>query len=147
MSTEQTKAAARRAYEVLNKASSTARWDLLDEVIAADAVDHNPAPGQGAGLDGIKRSFAEFRAAFPDLQFTVEDMLAEGNRVACRVTIRATHTGDFQGRAPTGKPVVQTGIDILRFAEGKVVERWGEFDTLGLLQQLGVVPPPRNPIG
>jgi predicted ester cyclase len=69
-------------------------------------------------------------------------MIAEGDKVASRVTLSATHQGEFQGIPPTGKQVTQTGIDLLRIAGGKVVERWGEFDNLGLLQQLGVLPPP-----
>lgn len=144
MSTEESKAAARRVYGTLNNALRTGDLAALDEVIAANAVDHNPAPGQAPGLEGIKRAFGVFRVAFPDLHFTVEDLIAEGDRVACRITTRGTHTGDFQGIPPTGKRVTQTGIDILRLAGGKIVERWGEFDSLGLLQQLGVVPGPHG---
>jgi len=142
MSTEENKAAARRAYDALNQGFRTGNLAALDDVIAANIVDHNPAPGQGTGLEGAKQAFSQFFAAFPDLQFTVEDMIAEGDKVASRVTARGTHKGDFQGLPATGKQVTQTGIDILRIAGGKIVERWGEFDNLGLLQQLGVVPPP-----
>ena len=139
MSPKETKAAASRVYDTLNKALSTGNLALLDEVIAANAVDHNPAPGQAPGLESIKQAFGLFRIAFPDLHFTVEDMIAEGAKVACRITTRATHKGAFQGISPTGRRVTQTGIDILRMAGGRLVERWGEFDKLGLLQQLGVV--------
>ena len=142
MSTEENKAIARRLYETFNRAISTGNMSLLDEVLAADGVDHNPAPGQAPGLEGVKQVFSQFLAAFPDLQFTVEDMIAEGDKVASRITTRGTHKGDFQGIPATGKQVTQTGIDIVRIAGGKVVERWGEFDNLGLLQQLGVIPPP-----
>ena len=136
---DQNKAIARRLYETLNQALSTGNLAALDEVIAADAVDHNPAPGQKPGVEGVKQAFGEFRIAFPDLSLTVEEMIAEGQKVACRITTRATHKGVFLGIPPTGKQVVQTGIDILRITDGKVVERWGEFDNLGLLQQLGAV--------
>jgi len=140
MSTEENKAIARRAYETFNQAVSAGNWTALDEVIAADVVDHYPSPGQGPGLAGVKQVFEAFRTAFPDLHFSVEDMITEGDKVASRITLYGTHTGDFQGIPPTGKHVTQTGIDILRLAGGKVVERWGEFDNLGLLQQLGLLP-------
>lgn len=142
MSTEENKAIARRLYETFNRAVSTGDMSLLDQVLPADAVDHNPSPGQAPGLEGVKQVFGQFRAAFPDFTLTVEDMIAEGDKVVSRLTVRATHKGDFQGIPATGKMVTQTGIDILRVAGGKVVERWGEFDNLGLLQQLGVIPPP-----
>jgi steroid delta-isomerase-like uncharacterized protein len=140
---KETKAAARRFYEVLNHALATGDLGALDEVLAPHAVDDNPTPGQASGRDGIKRAFGEFRLAFPDLRLTVEDMIAEGDKVVCRIRTDATHRGAFQGVPPTGKRVTQTGIDILRFAGDRLVERWGEFDTLGLLQQLGIAPPPR----
>jgi len=142
MSTEENKAVARRTYEAFNQAISTGTWAALGEFLAADLVDHNPAPGQGPGLEGVKQVFSAFLAAFPDLSFTVEDMIAEGDKVVSRLSLHGTHKGDFQGIPATGKMVTQTGIDILRVAGGKVAERWGEFDNLGLLQQLGVVPPP-----
>ena len=142
MSTEENKTVARRIYEAFNKALSTGNSAALDEFLAANFVDHNPAPGQGPGLDGVKQVFGMFRAAFPDLHFTVEDEIAEGDKVVSRITSHGTHKGDFQGIPATGKHVTQTGIEILRISGGKVVERWGEFDNLGLMQQLGVVPPP-----
>jgi steroid delta-isomerase-like uncharacterized protein len=142
MSTEENKAIVRRLYETFNRAVSTGDMSLLDQVLSADAVDHNPNPGQAPGLEGVKQVFGQFGAAFPDFTLIVEDMIAEGDKVVSRLTVRATHKGDFQGIPATGKMVTQTGIDILRIAGGKVVERWGEFDNLGLLQQLGVVPPP-----
>ncbi|HEU4385077.1 MAG TPA: ester cyclase [Anaeromyxobacteraceae bacterium] len=138
--TERTRADARRFYQQLNRALQTGDLALLDEVIAPDAVDHNPVPGMKPGLAGIKAAFAEGRLAFPDLVFTVEDVIAEGDKAACRLSTRATHRGTFQGVPATGRQVRETGIDILRFTRGKVVERWGEFDTLGLLAQLGFAP-------
>jgi steroid delta-isomerase-like uncharacterized protein len=137
---EQTKADARRFYEHLNRALSSGNLSELDAVIARDAVDHNPVPGMKQGLEGIKAAFADGRVAFPDMVVTVEDVLAEGDKAACRLRLRATHRGAFQGVPPSGKVVTQTGIDILRFEDGKLVERWGQFDDLGLLAQLGLVP-------
>jgi steroid delta-isomerase-like uncharacterized protein len=137
---EKTKADARRFYEHLNRAMKSGNLAELDAVIAPDAVDHNPVPGMKQGLEGIKAAFAEGRVAFPDLVVTVEDVLAEGDKAACRLRTRATHRATFLGVPATGKVVNQTGIDILRFAGGKLVERWGQFDDLGLLAQLGLVP-------
>jgi len=136
---EEVKGVARRFYEVLNQAMSTGNLSLLDEVIATDAIDHNPEPGMKQGLAGIKAAFGASRAAFTDLAITVEDMVAEGDKVACRIRTRSTHSGEFRGVPATGKQVTQTGIDILRIAGGKLLERWGQFDNLGLLQQLGAI--------
>jgi steroid delta-isomerase-like uncharacterized protein len=147
MSVEENKAIARRMYEAFGQAVSTGNWAALDAVLAADAIDHNPVPGQGPGLEGVKQVFAVFAAGFPDLHFTVEDMIAEGDKVVSRLTMHGTHRGDFEGIAPTGKSITQTGIDILRLVGGKVIERWGEFDNLGLMQQLGVIPAPGQPGG
>jgi predicted ester cyclase len=141
--TQEIKRSAARFYEEINDTMRTGDLSLLDEVLAPDAVDHNPGPGQGPGRDGIKKAFGEFRAAFPDMHVTVEDMVAEGDKVACRIVTRMTHRGDFQGIRATGKQVTQSGIDILRITGGTVAERWGEFDTFGLLQQLGATTPAR----
>lgn len=143
MTTDENKAAVRRIYDTLNRAMRAGDLDLIDEVIGADAVDHGLPPAFGPGLQGIKRAFGELRSAFPDLQFTVEaeDMISEGDKVACLVRTQATHKGAFLGVAPTGKKVTQAGIDVLRIAGGKIVERWGQFDDLGLLKQLGVIAP------
>jgi steroid delta-isomerase-like uncharacterized protein len=141
--TQEPKRLAARFYETVNEAVRTGNMALLDALLAPDAVDHNPTPGQGPGREGITLAFAEFRRAFPDMRMAVEDMLAEGDKVACRIVSRMTHRGDFQGIRATGKAVTLSGIDILRFQHGQLVERWGEFDNLGFLQQLGAIPPPR----
>lgn len=138
--TDQTKADARNFYEHLNRALRSGNLAELDQVIAPDAIDHNPAPGMKQGLEGIKAAFGEVRVAFPDMVVTVEDVIAEGIKAVCRLSTRATHRGTFQGVPATGKRVTYTVIDILRFADGKIVERWGEFDSLGFLAQLGLVP-------
>lgn len=83
---------------------------------------------------------AVYTAAFPDLQLTTEDMVAEGDKVAIRNTWRGTHQGAFQGLPPTGKHVAFTGTDIFRFVGGKIAEQWADLDALGLMQQLGVIP-------
>lgn len=133
---EENKAIARYAYELFNAQN----LDALEEVLATNVVDHSPAPGQPPGIEGVKQFFGMLFAAFPDFYMTVEDMIAEGDKVVARVRINSTHQGEFMGIPPTGIQVTQTGIDILRIANGKVVERWGEFDNMGLMQQLGVIP-------
>ena len=140
MSTEAIKAIAYQLYEDFNEAFRTRNPNVLEETISANIVDHNPAPGQAPGLEGVKQYVLMFCAAFPDLQNTVEDLIAEGDKVVARLTVRGAHTGAFMGIPPTGKPVVVTLMEILRIADGKVVERWGQFDNLGLMQQLGVIP-------
>ena len=132
------KEAARRLYETLNRVLETGDASLLDAVMDPGVVDHHPDPGQSPGLDGIKKGFLEFRAAFPDLRFTIEDLIAEGDKVACRLSTRGTHRGTFLGVAATGRTVEQRGIDFLRFSGGKMIERWGEFDTLRLLRRIGM---------
>jgi predicted ester cyclase len=97
---EQNKAIAQRVYETFNTAVRTGNWAALNDVLAANAVDHNPVPGQEPGLAGIKQILEASRTAFPDLQFRVEDMIAEGEKVVSRLTMRGTHQGDFQGILP-----------------------------------------------
>ena len=115
----------------------------VDELFAADVVDHNAFPGQPPGAEGVKQIVALFRAAFPDLQITNEEILADAERAVLRWSARGTHQGELAGIPATGKQVRMTGIDILRIADGKVVERWGEYNSLELMQQLGVVPAPQ----
>jgi len=107
-----------------------------DEVLAADVIEHNPLPGQGAGRDGHKQVVAVFRSAFPDLRVVTEDLLEDGDRVALRWRAEGTHRGDLMGMPPTGKRVVLTGIEILRVAGGKIVERWAEDNGQSVLAQL-----------
>lgn len=135
---DQNKALMRRGIE---EVWSQGKFDILDELVASDFVGHM-APVDNHGPEGVKQYFSTLRAAFPDLHFTIEDQIAEGDRVATRWTARATHKGEFQGVPPTGRQGVVTGITISRVADGKVVEGWTNLDELGLLQQLGVIPTP-----
>lgn len=139
MSTAATKTLARRFYE---EAINKHNLDAAYEFFASNFVDHNPGPDQAPGLEGVKQAFDVFFKAFPDLRVSVEEQLAEGDKVVSRITVRGTHRGEFMEIAPTGKQVTITGIDIFRFAGGKVVERWGNFDELGMMQQLGAIPTP-----
>ena len=138
MSAEENKAIARRVYEAINQKN----LDGLDEVVASDMTDHDAGPGQAPGLEGVKQLFSSVHTAFPDFQMNVEDMIAEGEKVVARVSWSGTHQGEFMGIAPTGNRVEVSGIDILRITEGKIVEHWGNFDDLGMMQQLGVMEPP-----
>jgi steroid delta-isomerase-like uncharacterized protein len=118
-------------------------WDvsapagIADTVYAPDVVDHNPLPGQGPGLDGVKQLVAVYHAVFPDLSVTTDDVLISDDRVAVRWTATGTHQGDQLGVPATGKQVRLTGIDILRVQDGRVVERWGETNGLEMMQQIG----------
>lgn len=118
------------------------RPEVLDEVFADDVVDHNPAPGQPPGREGIKLVNLGFRTAMPDMQMTVDDVLAEGDKVMWRWTAQGTHQGPLMGIPPTGKRATISGISIDRFVDGRIVERWLQMDMLGLLQQLGAIPAP-----
>jgi steroid delta-isomerase-like uncharacterized protein len=137
MSTQENKTLNRRLVE---EGFSQGNMAVLDELIADDCLDHSAPPGTPPGLEGVKQFFIMFRGAFPDLHYTVEDQVAEGDKVVTRNTWRGTHQGAFLGIPPTGKQVVVTGIDITRWAGGKAVEHWANQDTLGLMQQLGVIP-------
>ena len=94
----------------------------------------------GPGLAGLKDFYAAYRKAFPDFHFTLDDVLAEGDKVFVRMTIRATHRGEFMGVKPTGKAVTFSKMDIFRIFNGKILEHWDQADRLSLLQQIGVVP-------
>lgn len=139
---EQNKQLVRRAVEeVWNQGNYAA----VDELAASDIVVHASLPDREVhGTAGVKQFYATLREAFPDLHFTIEDQIAEGDRVVTRWTARGTHTGTFNGIPPTGKTGIVSGIDIDRIANGKVVECWPNADELGLLQQLGVIPAPER---
>lgn len=138
MSTEENKAIiCRWIEECYNQGNLT----VADELVATDYVNHSAPLGQTPGLDGEKQYAAMIRSAYPDFQMSIEDQIAEGDKVVTRYTARGTHQAEFLGIPSTGKQIVVTGIHIHRIAGGKVVEGWSEFDQLGALQQLGVVPP------
>jgi steroid delta-isomerase-like uncharacterized protein len=134
---EQNKAIARRVFEeVWNKGN----LDALDEVYVADVVGHNAPPGQPPGIKGTRQFIGMYLQAFPDTRMVVEDQVAEGDKVVTRWTATGTHRGELMGMPPTGKSVRVTGITINRLEGGKIVEEWGIFDQLGMLQQLGAIP-------
>ena len=140
MSIEENKAIAHRLYEeVFNKGNLAA----LDDLMSISYVDHNPlGPRQAPDREGAKQGLSMLRTALPDLHVTVEDMVAEGDKVVCRLTLRGTQKGEFMGVAASGEQITAALISIIRIADGKIVERWGISDKLGLMQQLAVMPPP-----
>ena len=138
MSTEQNKVVARKCNELLNAKNLDGALALL----GSDYVEHSSAPGLPAGIEGVRMFFGMMMAAFPDFHGTNLDLIAEGDKVVTYTSVEGTHAGPFMGVPPTGKHVKFTTLDIIRCANGKVVEHWGEVDNLGLMQQLGVVPPP-----
>lgn len=135
---EENKAIARRIFEEVWGAYNL---DKVEEYYAADLIDHNELPGFPPGREGVKASVSMFASALSDNDIAVEDQIAEGDKVVTRWSSTATHTGELLGIPATGKRIKVTGINIDRFEGGKVVESWGEYDSMGLMQQLGVVPP------
>jgi len=136
---EQNKALARRAFEEVWNQGKLA---VIDELTASNATYHDPSVpgGKFTGPEGVKQFVQIYRGAFPDVRITINDQIAEGDKVVTRWTATGTHKGDLMGIAPTNKRATVTGVDIGRFQDGKVVEAWASYDMLGLLQQLGVVP-------
>ena len=133
---EQNKAIVRRCTEEV--------WfkgdlEVLDELVASDYMARDGAPGQPPGRQGLKQVVAMFRDAFPDVQGSIEDIVAEGDKVVSRWTAKGTHRREYMGVAPTNKQISMTGISISRIADGKIVEDWTQEDALGVLEQLGVV--------
>src|SRR5215213_4294009 len=112
------------------------------ECVAVDYLDHAALPGQAPGLAGAKQKWAMFLAGLPDLRVTIEELVAEGDKVAVRRSYAGTHRGELLGIPPTGNQVRIGGISIFRLAEGKIAEHWEQLDRLALMQQLGALPTP-----
>ena len=137
MPTEENKAIARRWNEgVWNKGNLAA----IDELFATDFVFNYPPPGATPDREGYKQFVTRNFATWADIRCTIEDMVAERDKVAVRWTWSGTHTGELMGIAPTGKQVTMTGISIMHIVGGKIAKEWTEMDILGVLQQLGAFP-------
>jgi steroid delta-isomerase-like uncharacterized protein len=136
VSTEANKAVVRRYVEEVR---NRGRYELVPELIAAD-YDVG-MPGLPAGPEGFRAMDAETRTGFPDFQFTIEELIAEGDRVASHWTIHGTHLGPWRGVPPTGRPVVMRGISVFTVREGKIAGRYGYQDQVDVLRQLGVALP------
>ncbi len=115
---------------------------VAETIIHADFFDHTNPPGMQHGLEGHKAIVRLFRSVFPDLRWDIEDLIAEGDKVVARTTMRGTHRGDFFGIPPTGRRVEMRGVHIMRVADGQIIEHWGSNDDLGLMRQLGAIPTP-----
>jgi steroid delta-isomerase-like uncharacterized protein len=135
---EQNKTMVRRLFEELwNKGN----LPVADELIAPTYTHHDAStPDVGRGPESEKKRVTLYRTAFADMRLTIEDLIAEGETVVARWTCRGAHKGDLNGIAPTGKQIAISGVSVVRFTGGKMVEGWINWDALGLMQQLGVVP-------
>jgi predicted ester cyclase len=135
MSIEENKNIVRRYQEIYNDND----LDFLNEVLSEDLLTPNIMPGIPPGLEGAKAAHRIMLAGFPDYQTIIEDIISEGDKVVARIKMTGTHTGEFMSIPPTGKRISFTGIYIVRIVNGKIVEHWGEEDSVSLLQQLGVL--------
>jgi predicted ester cyclase len=141
MSVDDNKALIRRFFDEID-----ARRDVsvIDDFISPEFIDHSPNPGMSPDIEGQRQAFLHFLQATPDGYHAVEDLLADGDKVAVRVRAWGTQTGELFGIPPSGRRMETTGIGIYRIAGGKIVEHWAEVDMLGTMQQLGVIPTPES---
>lgn len=130
----------RIARQVPEDIATEGNLDLVEEIFADDAVEHGPFGEEVRGSKAIREALESYRKAFPDFSATVEDSVAEGDTVALRVTLRGTHEGEFMGLEPTNKTFEVQNMVFTRMEDGKIAERWLQPDTLGMLQQIGVLP-------
>lgn len=130
------------AQQEFGEAVNSGNFDVFDVLVAPDSIDHDPAPDQVPGPEGFKAFFTTLREAFPDLQLEVDKLVADEDTVAFAYTITGTQTGPFLGFPPSGKSVTARGVQISAFVDGKLAERWGSSDELGILTQLGYAPAP-----
>ncbi len=135
---EENKATIRRIIEDFNKGE----LNSVVKLSAPDFVYHGAPPGVPPTREGWKQLLAMFRAAFPDIHFDIKHLIAEGDLAIVRFTGNGTHQGELMGVPATGREVAFSGVVILRFANGKMVERWEQFDMMGMMMQLGAIPAP-----
>ena len=126
------------AQTKFGEAVNTGNLEVMNDLVASYAIENDPAPGQAKGPQGYIDFFTKLRAAFPDLKLEVEQLVADDDNIAFAYTMTGTHKGDFNGIPATGKSVKARGLQISRFEDGKMVERWGSSDELGILKQIGV---------
>jgi steroid delta-isomerase-like uncharacterized protein len=136
MSKESAQAALGKFAEAVN----TGKFELFDEVVAPDSVDHDPADGQVPGPAGYRMFFSGLRTALPDMKVAPETVVQDEDTIAFAYTLTGTHTGPLGKIPPTGKKVKIRGMQISKFKDGKMVERWGSSDELSLLKQIGIFP-------
>ncbi len=134
---EQNKTLIRRVIEEM---WNQRKVELANEFYSEEFIGHDPNNPGVRGPEGIREIVLKYVHAFPDTQFSIDDMVAEGDRVAMRWTAIGTHDGDLDGMAPSGKPISVSGMSIDRIVDGKIVEEWSAWDALGMMQQIGVIP-------
>ena len=133
------KAQFRRAYEELLNGGNL---EVAEDLVTPEFLNHEAPPGRDRGPESMRGLATMLRTAFPDLHFTIEELVAEGDTVAGRLTMSGTHEGPLMGMPPTGRSVRQNNMHFVRFRDGKAIEHWGVRDDLGMMQQLGVIPAP-----
>lgn len=126
--------------ESFGKAVNNGKLYEFTDLMTADVEDHDPAPDQGEGPEGFIAFFTKFRTAFPDLEVAVDKMVADDENIAIAYTVTGTHDRPFLGLPATGKKIKARGMQIARFEDGRIAERWGSSDELGILKQLGANP-------
>ena len=141
MSTDRTDSLVRRMFE---NAFNQGKLAVVDELVAPGGVTHSVAWGMPNTREGLKQLIVMLRSAFPDLHCVVEDEISAGEKVAAHWTMRGTHKGLFLGNPPTNRPIVVQGISFARTENGQIAEDWTLLDQMGMLQQLGIIPPPRR---
>ena len=135
------KAAFKRFHEAANTGDAEFLSKTIDELVAPDAVIRTPLPIDATGAELLKQVWAMLLRVYPDIHLTVEDVIAEGDKVVARNTVTGTHRDEFMGVGPTGKSVTYSEIFIFRFADGRVVETWGVVDVYAQMKQIGVLGP------
>lgn len=128
------------AQEKLAEGINAGNTEVVHEVFAESVVDHDPAPDQGPGPEGFHDFFKSLTSAFPDAKIEPQQLVADDDHVAVAYTLTGTHEGAFHGVEPTGKKIEVRGVQIARFEDAMIVERWGSTDELGILQQLDAAP-------
>ena len=129
-----------QAQQKFGEAVNSGNLNAMKDLVAPNCVDHDPGPGQVPGPEGYIALFLEMRTAFPDFAVAVDHLVADDDNIAFAYTVTGTHSGEFMGHAPTGRKISARGMQISRFENGKMVERWGSSDQLGILQQIGAAP-------
>jgi steroid delta-isomerase-like uncharacterized protein len=133
------KATFRRFHDAVNTGNAEVISTMIDELVEPDAIIRTPVPLDVTGAEALKHVWAVLLEAFPDLHLTVEDIIAEGDKVVVRNTVTGTHRGEYMGLPPTGKSVTYNEIFIFRIVDGRIAETWGVVDVLSQMKQLGVI--------
>jgi steroid delta-isomerase-like uncharacterized protein len=134
------KATFSRLHKAVNSGDTELVDKTIDEIVEPDVLIRTPLPVEATGAQALKEVFARLLRAFPDLHITVEDVIAEGDKIVSRNTVTGTHQGEYMGRPPTGRSITYNEIFIFRFAGGRIAETWGVVDVLAQMRQLGMLP-------